>query len=697
MRRLLLVASGFGLGLLSAFASALAVHTWVVRDLPDLGRLEDYRPPLATLVVDREGRPIGEFFEERRRLVPLDAVPPQVIRAFLAIEDAGFFEHCGLDFAALARAAWVNLRAGGEIRQGGSTITQQLAKSLLLDSDRTLRRKLRDMLLALRIEARFSKQRILEIYLNQIYFGAGAYGLAEAARSYFDKDVAELSLAEAALLAGLPKAPSAFSPLRRPERSEARRIWVLARMRELGWIDAATEREAVAERPAIVRGANPVPSVPATTHFVEEVRRDLYARLGADTVLRGGLRVETTLDAGLEAAAREALRRGIDAAERRRGRAPGSRSGPATEGALVALDVASGDVLALVGGYDFAASEFDRAVQARRQPGSAFKPFVYGAALAAGFRPDGPLYDYQVDRALPGRSQHWRPRNYSETLRGEVPMVEAFARSLNNASIRLLEEVGVSRAIAFARRAGIRSPLGRHLSLALGTSEVTLLELTSAYATFARGGRTPRPRYVTRVLDREGRELLRDLVLGGETPAAAGLSPVDAYLVTHLLRSSVELWYGTGRPAAELGRPVAGKTGSTNGYRDAWFIGFTPDLVTGVWVGRDDHGPLGRRETGARAALPIWSEFMQAAHASRPTRDFEVPAGVEFAALDPETGELRRSTRPAPGIAPYAQGRPLRESRYVPPPLPEVERIDLASEAAEPLPPVGAAPPLSAP
>jgi len=277
-------------------------------------------------------------------------------------------------------------------------------------------------------------------------------------------------------------------------------------------------------------------------------------------------------------------------------------------------------------------------------------------------------------------------------------MYEAFARSLNNATVRLLEEVGVRRAVAFARSAGIRSPLASDLGLALGTSELTLLELTSAYATFARGGRPPRPRYVTRVLDREGRELLADLALGGEEPAPGGISPIDAYLVTHLLRGSVSRWYGTAHGAAELRRPVAGKTGSTNEYRDAWFIGFSPEVVAGVWVGRDDRSPLGRRETGARAALPIWKEFMQAALASRPALDFAVPDGVDFAAPDPATGELRRSSRPIPGFEPLALGRRVRESRYVPPPtLHEVELIGLDAEDPEPLPAVGAAAPVAAP
>jgi penicillin-binding protein 1A len=424
------------------------------------------------------------------------------------------------------------------------------------------------------------------------------------------------------------------------------------------------------------------------------VRQELFARLGAEAVLRGGLRVETTLDAALQRAAHAAVRKGLLAFEARRGRRGAPPAEPSVEGALVALDVDSGDVLALVGGYDFARSQFDRATQARRQPGSAFKPFVYGAALAAGFLSSGPMYDYQVEYGNPATGLPWRPRNYKDVMRGEVPMYEAFARSLNNATIRLLEEVGVRRAITFARKTGIHSPLAGDLGLALGTSEVTLLEITSAYGTFASGGRPLRPRIVRSVRDRDGRELLADLTLEGNAVAAGGISPIDAYLVTNLLRAPVRHWFGTAHAAADLRRPLAGKTGSTNQNRDAWFIGFSPDLVAGVWVGRDDRSPLGRTETGSRAALPIWMDFMKSALASRPSREFAVPPGVQFAAADPVTGELQRSPRAIAGFEPLAIGRPVRQSRFVPPPLPpEIEEFGPEPFANETLPAVAAPPP----
>ncbi len=656
-----------GLVALGLAASAVFASAWIARDLPDLRRLEVYRPPLGSVVLDRRGRPIGEFFDERRRLVSLGRVPRHVVQAFLASEDVGFFEHRGLDLASIARAAWVNLRAGGRIVQGGSTITQQLAKTLFLSPERTVARKLQDMLLALRIERRFSKQEILEFYLNQIYFGSGAYGVAQAAESYFSKDVSALSLSEAALLAGLPKAPSALSPRGDPEAAENRRRYVLEQMHELGHIDAASLRAALEERPELA-AQDPPEAYDLAAYFVEEVRQALFAALGAEAVLRGGLRVETTLDLELQREAVRAVRDGLEALARRRG-ASAARP-PDVEGALVALDVATGGVLALVGGYDFSRSRFDRATQALRQPGSAFKTFVYGAALEAGFTPDSTVFDYRVEYPDPQRGGPWRPRNYDGRERGPVPISEAFARSLNNATVRLLDDVGVKRVRDFARRAGIRSPLAGDLGLALGTSEVTLLEITSAYGTFATGGRPLRPRFVLRVLDRDGRVLREDLAVAGAGEDAPGISPVDAYLVTHLLREAVRAWYGTGHAAADLGHPLAGKTGSTNGNRDAWFIGFSPEVAAGVWVGHDAMESLGPRESGARAALPIWNEFMQAVLAARPAREFPRPEGVRFADVDPETGERRESRLAYPGWVPLAAGRRVRQSTFVRPPEP---------------------------
>ena len=661
VRRFLLRTAVWGaLALLAGGAFALAR---MQASLPDLDRLAQYRPALPTIVVDRSGAPIGEFAEQRRRLTKLSEVPPHVVQAFLAAEDAGFYHHWGLDLPALARAAWVNFQAGG-VRQGGSTITQQLAKSLL-PAGRTMGRKLRDIVLALEIEARFTKDEILETYLNEIYLGNGAYGVAQAARSYFDKDLDALSVSEAALIAGLTKAPSAFAPTVNPAAAEARRLYVLDQMHGLGKLDEASWRAARAAPPRLA-ATHVSEAFAASSYFVEEVRRLLLERLGPDALLRGGYRVETTLDQGLQRTAVNALRHGIDVVERRRSRRKADGDASPVEGALVALDVASRDVLALVGGYDFARSQFDRATQARRQPGSAFKPFVYGAALEAGYQPTGTLYDVQVELADPKTGRHWTPRNAGGPLRGAVPMHEALARSLNNATVRLTIDVGVPKVVDFARRAGIESPLAEDLGLALGASGVSPLELTNAFGTIAGGGLRRAPRAITRVLARDGQVVLRDLGLAGEDASRAEplIPPVDAYLLTHLLRGVVRSGYGTAHAAASLGNALAGKTGSTNDNRDAWFVGFSPDVVAGVWLGNDAMNPL-RGETGSRAALPIWMEFMKTALAGAQPREFAIPDGIGFASRNAESGALEHSRRAIAGFQPYALGRPVRKAKVV--------------------------------
>jgi len=793
--------------LLLAAGATAGLMVWVTRDLPSLAPLEDYRPALPSVVVDRAGRPVAEFYAERRRLTPLGEIPPRVVQAFLASEDTGFFDHHGVDVAALLRASLANLRAGGAVRQGGSTITQQLAKNLLLTPERTLLRKLRDIALAVRIERALPKERILEIYLNDVYLGRGAYGIAQAAQSYFGKELADVSVSEAALLAGLTAAPTRYSPARNPGAAEARRRWVLERLGALGRLTPDEVAAALAERPVTIARIPPAVE-PVAVAFVEEVRQELFARLGEETVRRGGLRIETTLDLDLQRRAVHALRSGLEAVDRRRhgwagpeahvaeaelasavarlrlengliaerrgpiplpeartlrgvvlaveadgarariGLAPGmeaelrwedaawagrhgDRRGaralddlfavgdlasfepvsgepgaplqvrlvqpPALQGALAAVEVATGEVLALAGGYEFREGQFNRATQARRQPGSAFKPFVYGAALEAGFPTSGTAYDYQVESYSKRLRRWWRPKNAGGVLRGPVPIFEAFARSLNNATIRLLDDVGTERVVSFARRAGIVSPLAEDRSLALGTSEVTPLELTAAYATFARGGERHAPVLVRRVLDRDGRIVAEAMPIrlapDTEPDAAAETSriaPVDAYLLTHLMRGSVRRSYGTAHAAARLGAPIAGKTGSTNRNRDAWFVGYSPRVATGVWVGHDSpKQELGRSETGGRAALPIWIEFMEGALAAFPDEDgFDIPGGIHFAWTDPESRKSQRSERYVAWAEPFATGRKQRRSSYVAPPV--------APEPEPTFAPGGAPPTLSA-
>ena len=731
------------LGAISGVAATLLYFAFV-RDLPDFRSIADYRPALTSVVLDRRGVAIGEFSEFRRRLIPLEQVPQHVIQAFLAAEDDAFYEHSGVDYGSIARAAWSNLVSGGRV-QGASTITQQTVKQLLLTPERTYRRKIRELILARRLEQRLSKDEILFLYLNEIYFGSGAYGIAEAARTYFAKQPAELSVAEAALLASMPKAPGRFSPYLDPERAEERRRWVVDRMLEEGFIDAEAHGKAQAPPPLAAPASE---DVIAASYFTENVRRRLVELLGNEVVLHGGLVIETTLDASLQREAVLAVRRGLEAYDQRHGyrgplrRVPpaalaaelsnlghearlGSDADPTTtafaaprlgvvtgastaageariglapgvearlvyadvkwaqpeqklavgdvahfrvsrdaegglvaslhqrpeaQAALLAVDLENDDVLALVGGYDFAESELDRATQSLRQPGSAFKPIVYAAALSHGMTPASIVMDSPVVY------ENFRPENYGRRFLGSLTLTEALARSVNNAAVHVLEEVGIQPTIEMARRLGIRSQLEPGLALALGASSVSLLELTRAYAVLGSGGRRVEPRMVLRVRDRDGKLLLEDLPLdeaAGKSLAPApsaevaallpegfALSPAEAFVATSLLRAPIEHPAGTGHAAAALGRPLAGKTGTTNDHTDAWFVGFSPEIATGVWVGFDQNRLLGKGETGGRAALPIWLDFMRPALADRPPRDFAAPPGVVFARIDAKTGNL---------------------------------------------------------
>ncbi|MBK7951619.1 MAG: PBP1A family penicillin-binding protein [Deltaproteobacteria bacterium] len=677
-RTALLVAALLLLGLVGG---GLLFTSVVWSGLPDVGDLDRYRPPLPSVVVDRHGVPIGRFVEQRRQMVALRDIPPHVVDAILAAEDDGFYRHSGIDVFGMLRAAFANLRAG-RIEQGASTITQQVAKNIYLNPERTYMRKLRDVALALEIEWTLSKDEILEIYLNQIYFGSGAYGIAEAAMTYFGKPVGSLSVSEAALLAGLPPAPSRRSPHRDPRAAEDNRRAVLLRMRDTGRLARGATSVALGDKPEIVELVDREQFTDAA-YFVEEVRQQVFEALGSELVLRGGLRIESTLDARMQREAVAAVRRGLEAMKKDGVR---DRQGRPAEGALVALDVKSGDVLAMVGGSDFGRSRFNRAVQAKRQPGSAFKPFAYGAALELGYPPNATLYDYQVEFRDRKTGKWWRPKNYNGEFRGPVSMTEAFARSLNNPTIRLVEEVGVDRVIDYARRAGIRSKLSRDLGLGLGTNEVTLLELTSAYGTFARGGRNRDPRVVRRVVDADGKVLLEDVKAADLPPRQSKkrIGSIDAYLTTYLMKEAVRAWYGTGHGAARLGTGVAGKTGSTNENRDAWFLGYTPEIVTGVWVGHDDRTPMARHRTGAGAALPIWTAFMDQALAGRKPGEFAVPDGLRFAGVSSETGEWVRSTVPYPGWVPVAADRKVRRARFVPSPWPEEEAVAPAIAAGVP-------------
>ena len=803
-----------------AVASVLAIYVLLIRDLPDFRSLDDYHPPVVSEVFDRKGRLIGEFYTQQRRLVAIRDIPRHVQYAFVAAEDGAFFEHKGIDYASIIRAAIANMREG-EIAQGASTITQQMVKSLLLTPERTYKRKMREIILSRRIEQQFSKEEILYLYLNQIYFGNSAWGIGQAARSYFGKEAPELTISEAALLAGLPQRPSAYNPTRNPAAAEARRRYVLRRMWGDGYIDEATYEAELALPPEIKRHPDRE-NLRVSRYFAEEVRRQLFERLDGDVVLNEGLRIETTLDVDLQRAAHEAIQAGLRAHDRRRGYRgpirqiaapdiaaelasldeinaddfltpevladdeieseiggddepregdssmevlrelpfdepvygivlevdaeaqtarigfgqdvsgrvrlddvewarepdlkvrprivkkitsifsvgdvaqfirlpdPADDSGnettdeapegqeaplalarldiwqePLAEGALLSIENATGDVLAMIGGYDFARSEFNRAVQAKRQPGSAFKPFIYGAALTRGYTPVSKVIDRPVVYTDPVSGFVWAPRNYGRKFYGPMTMRDALKKSINNATVHLFRDLGVRYVIDYARRLGIQAPLSHDLSLALGSSSLTLLELTRAYAIYPRGGTRVIPRFITRVSDRSGNELLGEVPLGdipppvlkpllarGETrdesypdseimPTMQIITPADAYLMSDLLRTVIQ--EGTGRRLRGLGRTLAGKTGTTNDFTDAWFMGFSPDLTTGVWVGNDNNRSLGWGESGAKAALPIWGDFMRLALAPYPRRDFEVPDEIEFQRIDRISGLLAKA------------------------------------------------------
>ena len=867
-----LLAAG-GLLLVAMAAGGYWFYDQFLRDLPDLRRIEDYRPPLTSVVLDRKGRLIGEFYEEKRRLVPIGEIPRHVQLAFVAAEDKSFFEHEGLDYTSIIRAAIANLRGGG-IKQGASTITQQMVKSLLLTPERTFRRKIREMILARRIEDHFTKDEILYLYVNQIYFGQGAWGIGQAARAYYGKDVADLTISESALLAGLPQRPSDYSPYRNPEAAERRRRYVLERMLVDGFIDQDQHDEALADVP-IIQGPAEDEDIAASAHFAELVRRYLFERLEGSRVLREGLIIETTLDLDLQQAAVAAVRAGLEAHDHRQGyRGPlrrveagsvaeemarlaeenaelfvyaepedeGEAAGeaeaalaqatpdvsaepasaedlalaedaaestdamdadaeaplplpelpfdepvvgvvisvdreaqqarigfapgiegivhledvawarevnpkrrprpveritkifaegdvaafvrieepetdeeaeeepevavadeetdphagpppppparvtlfqaPIVQGALLSLETASGDVLALVGGYDYQRSEFNRATQARRQPGSAFKPFIYGAALERGYTPVSEVVDRPIVYTDPISGFVWAPRNYGRQFHGPMPMRNALKKSVNNATVHLFRDVGVDFVIDYARRFGIQSPLSRDLSLALGSSSVTLLELTTAYAVYPNKGRRVVPRFIARVTTREGQVLLEDVPLGPAPPPVlrplaadeasevveisaypdAEILPTDeivseaaAYLMSDLLKAVVE--EGTGRRLKRLGVPLAGKTGTTNEQGDAWFMGFSPDITTGVWVGHDDNRVLGFGETGAGAALPIWGDYMRVAIQGRSVRDFDVPREhIVFQRVDRNTGLLADASSADAYFQPFIEG-----------------------------------------
>ena len=727
-------------GLMGLAGGGIFVYT-LVKGLPSIASLKDYRPSIITRVYASNNELIDEFYLEDRKVIEVTKLPKFVIQAFVAAEDARFFHHKGIDILSIVRAFMKNLQAG-TIVQGGSTITQQVAKSLFLTPRRSYIRKLREAILAYRINTYLKKYEILNLYLNQIYLGHGTYGIEAASQKYFGKSAEKLTLPEAALLAGLPKAPSRYSPYLHETRAVNRRTYVLGRMAEDGYITEA-ERAAAVDTPVVLEDAEQREKL--APYFTENVRRYIQKRYGTDVLYREGLEVYTTLDVSMQKAAKEAIKQGLRELDKREGyrgvlkqipeeefdtflteqatalegkpavvgdivealvtdvdstektvqlrvgphrgimllkhmawaRTPNPKVAynakavkdpakvlqrgdvieariltindteegtsldlaleqePTVQGALLCMDTKTGMIRAMIGGKDYRKSEFNRATQARRQPGSAFKPFIYTAAFDRGMTPASIIMDNPVIYRDTLKDSLWKPQNFEEKFYGPTLLRTALIKSRNLVTIKLLKDIGIDYAADYAVNMGITSPLTRDLSMALGTSGITLQEMVGAFGVFANGGKRSEPYFITKIVDRTGH-----LLEAYEPVVEQVIDPRIAYITSHLLQQVVQ--GGTGWRVKALGRPVGGKTGTTNDLRDAWFMGFTPSVVAGVWVGYDDLKPLGRYETGSRAASPIFLYFMKEALEGSPVEFFTPPQGVVFAKIDPKTGLLAK-------------------------------------------------------
>jgi penicillin-binding protein 1A len=740
------------LSLVAAAGVATAIWAaWLFHDIPDAGYLADYHPPTATRAYAWEGTLIGEFSRERRIFVPYDSIPPQLAEAFMAAEDRNFFRHSGLDYTGILRAGAkdvLNIMHGKRL-ESGSTITQQVAKNVLLTNDATLGRKLKEALLAQQLEGILTKERILELYLNEIWLGYRSYGVGAAAYNYFGKPITDLDLAESAYLAALPKGPDNYHPIRRKAAAMERRNWVLDQMANNHWI---TREEADAAKREDLK-VQPEPSRAKyrdADYFVEEVRRRGLEILGPH-LTESGYYMRTTLDPRLQTAAKAALMKGLETYDRRHGWrgawghvrtlagweavakkqarpaerpewlqavvtdvmggvhvrtvagqtggldpadvswaratkgigvgdlifvAPGDKGSvyrlkqiPAVNGALVAMEPNSGRVLAMVGGYSFSLSSFNRATQALRQPGSAFKPIVYATALEDGYTPASVIMDAPIS-LVGANGQTWAPGNYEHEFLGPMQLRRGLELSLNAMTVRLAEAVGMRKISASAERLGVTKSMDKVLAMALGAGETTVFKLTGAYASFVNGGKKVEPHVIELVQDREGKTIFRadrrdcDHCTAGfngdESPRipAAGAQvwdPITAYQITSMLEGVVQR--GTAARASVLGRPTGGKTGTTNEYRSAWFMGFTPQLVTGVYVGFDNNRSLGHGETGAAAALPIFIDFMQEANKGYAPNEFKAPSSAKFALVRGVREAFRPGTEPM--VALDAMGQPV--------------------------------------
>lgn len=745
-----------GITIITMILFFTGIYFYFSSGLPKISSLRDYKPPTVTCVYSDDGRKIGEFYNERRIVLPLEDVPKTLINAFVSAEDSRFYVHKGIDFYSIIRAFTRNLKAGS-IVQGGSTITQQVTKSFFLSPEKRYSRKIKEAILAYRLDKTFTKEEILFLYLNQIYLGHGAYGVEAAAENYFGKSAKELNLAECAILAGLPQAPSRYSPFKHPELAKQRQIYVLNRMVAEGYITNIEATEAM----NVVLDIKPrrnwyIEEVPCYTEYV---RRYVEKKYGEDALNNQGLKIHTAVNIEMQKYAQEEVSQGLLDLDKRQGyrgpikhlsveeiepfsqklrfdmednpiekgkilqgvvikvdnnakettvkmgnvigtismssmrwaRKPDIHVGywegaitqpglalkvgdvilvrahsvkkndekdtpgevdllemdpgkeevwnllleqtPIAESALLCIEAETGFVKVMVGGRDFTDSQFNRAIQSRRQPGSAFKPVVYAAALDKGYTPATMIIDSPVIYLDEERDFAWKPNNYEKRFHGPTLFREALTNSMNIVTIKILKDIGIDYVIDYAERLGISSPLSRDLSIALGSSGVSLLEMVTAYSVFPNLGYLVQPTFITKIEDRDGNILEEAIPIKNQV-----IDTSTAYIMTNLLEGVIQ--HGTGKRVRSLNRPAAGKTGTTNNLHDAWFVGYTPRYITGAWVGNDSKSPLGKGETGSRAASPIWLGFMQKALKDKPVRVFQVPDGVVFSKIDAKTGLL---------------------------------------------------------
>jgi penicillin-binding protein 1A len=638
--KLSLIAAVFVLG------SMFGAYHFFARDLPSTARLQNFEPSLKTQVFADDGSLIGELYEQNRVLIPLDEIPQHLIDAVISVEDRKFYGHWGVDMFGIFRAVVKNVRAG-EIVQGASTITQQLARNLFVMFDVSVSRKLKEMILALKIERTYSKDEILEMYLNQIYFGSGAYGVEAASREFFAKSVRDLTLAEATLLAGLPKNPRDYSPHYHLDRALKRRATVIGSMVDNHKLDKALADSLIFQSVTVTKESS---KGPFAAYFLEHVRRYLEQKYGADRIYHDGLKVYTTLDAHLQQVTEDSLESHMRLVEVTHNYDQTRESyelalaeeeiGPPQylQSAAVAIDVQTGYIRVMVGGRNFKHSNFNRAVQAQRQPGSAFKPFIFVSALENGYTPADIVLDAPIVLDLPN-GDVWKPHNFSKRFAGEITLRRALNKSINVAAVRILLSLGPVSAISFAHRLGVKSKLQNVYSLALGTSEVNLLELTSAYGTMAAGGVRAEPLFVKQIVDRDGKVLEENDVYREEV-----LSPQTSFMITNMLESVINEGTGRGARLLQFNEPAAGKTGTTDDYTDGWFLGFTPEIVVGVWTGFDEKKPMGNDMTGARAALPIWASIMKTHYEDHAGEPFLMPESIVHRVVCEESGALSIST-----------------------------------------------------